>query len=340
MPFISVADLADGAADAPPLDEDGRLADPVFLVDVQRESPSDVVDKARARAERCDRILIGVSRNGPSPLSAALDLTLTGAGNGRECVPVADPEQEAHRLASTVGRNPQASLVLRQLLRGTATLPVPAALEMESYAYSTLLAGPEFHRWLESRRPRESTVDDPVLVRRTADDLHITLNCPERRNAYGRQLRDALCDALRIAVFDATVQHVVLDGAGPAFCAGGDLAEFGTAPDLVTAHFVRTAAGAGRLVHALAERLEVRVHGSCVGAGVELPALAAKVTSAADATFRLPEIGMGLVPGAGGTVGIPRRIGRWRTLYLALSGQPLPAVTALEWGLVDGLTEG
>jgi enoyl-CoA hydratase/carnithine racemase len=47
---------------------------------------------------------------------------------------------------------------------------------------------------------------------------------------------------------------------------------------------------------------------------------------------------MGLIPGAGGTVGIPRRIGRWRTLHLALTGRPLDAATALQWGLVDRIS--
>ena len=54
-------------------------------------------------------------------------------------------------------------------------------------------------------------------------------------------------------------------------------------------------------------------------------------------TFRLPETGMGLIPGAGGTVSIPRRIGRWRTLYLALADRPIGAATALAWGLADRL---
>jgi enoyl-CoA hydratase/carnithine racemase len=161
------------------------------------------------------------------------------------------------------------------------------------------------------------------------------LNRPQRRNAYGRQLRDELCDALRVAVGDPWVSRVVLDGAGPCFCSGGDLAEFGTAPDLATAHFVRTLGGAGRLVHELRDRAEVRVHGPCVGAGVELPAFAGTVIAAEGTTFTLPEVAMGLIPGAGGTVSIPRRIGRWRALYLALSGRPLDTATALSWGLID-----
>ena len=93
----------------------------------------------------------------------------------------------------------------------------------------------------------------------------------------------------------------------------------------------------GGSCHRLADRVEARVHGPCVGAGIELPAFAGRVVAAPDTTFRLPEISMGLIPGAGGTVSIPRRIGRWRTLHLALGGGPLGAADALEWGLVDAV---
>ena len=80
------------------------------------------------------------------------------------------------------------------------------------------------------------------------------------------------------------------------------------------------------------------VHGACVGAGVELPAFAGHVIARPDATFRLPELRMGLIPGAGGTVSIPRRIGRDRFLEMALTGDPVDATTALDWGLIDELS--
>ncbi|GAA3231493.1 hypothetical protein GCM10017691_25430 [Pseudonocardia petroleophila] len=138
---------------------------------------------------------------------------------------------------------------------------------------------------------------------------------------------------------DETVTRIVLDGAGPAFCAGGDLDEFGTTPDPVTAHLVRTRGGPARPLHLLAARTEAWVHGACVGAGIELPAFAGRIVARPDATFRLPEVGMGLIPGAGGTVSIPRRIGRWRTLHLALRGTTVDAQTALRLGLVDEVRE-
>jgi enoyl-CoA hydratase/carnithine racemase len=163
----------------------------------------------------------------------------------------------------------------------------------------------------------------------------VTLDRPERHNAYSGELRDALVEALSLAAADSSIRELVLDGAGPSFCSGGDLAEFGTFPDPATAHAVRSTRSAAPLLAACAARTTAYVHGACIGAGVELPAFAARVIAAPDAFFELPEVGMGLVPGAGGTVSLPRRIGRQRTAWLALSGARIDAKTALDWGLVD-----
>lgn len=305
----------------------------------------DVVAAAVRAAADSDAVVIGLAvSGGPAPelepLLEALDVTLAPVAGRREVVAVADPLVELERMRAVVSAHPHATTVLAGLLRTTAALPVPTALDVESTAYSMLLGGPEFAAWLVRRgdRPLPPLVAaDPLVVRRTADVLHLTMNRPERRNAYGREVRDALVDALQIAVLDGSIRRVVLDGAGSSFCSGGDLDEFGTTPDLVTAHLVRTRGGAGRPLHHLADRTEVRVHGSCVGAGIELPAFAGRVVASPDTTFRLPEVGMGLVPGAGGTVSIPLRIGRWRTFHLALTGTEIDARTARDWGLVDEL---
>jgi hypothetical protein len=266
----------------------------------------------------------------------------TGSAIDRACVvEVADVAATVTALHAAAVRHPHAAVMLARLMRCTGTLPVPDALVLESLAYSTLLGGADFARWLASRGPRPlpPPVTDPVRVDRTGDQLRITLNRPERRNAYGRELRDALVRALELAEWDATIGRVVLQGAGPAFCSGGDLDEFGTTPDLSTAHFVRTGAGAALPLHRLSDRVEVRLHGACVGAGIELPAFACRVVAAPGTRIRLPEVAMGLIPGAGGTVSIPRRIGRSRTFFLALSGEYIDAATALTWGLVDELSE-
>ncbi|MCU1376593.1 MAG: enoyl-CoA hydratase/isomerase family protein, partial [Actinomycetia bacterium] len=100
-------------------------------------------------------------------------------------------------------------------------------------------------------------------------------------------------------------------------------------------HVIRTTRSAGRLLHALGDRVTVEVHGACVGAGTELAAFGAHVGARNFAFFRLPEVSMGLVPGAGGTVSVTRRIGRHRTAWLALTGARIDVATALAWGLVD-----
>ena len=180
---------------------------------------------------------------------------------------------------------------------------------------------------------------DVVVVDREGDTLHLTLNRPAVRNTFNAAMRDALVDALELPAVDPSINAVVLDGAGKTFCSGGDLDEFGTLPDPATAHLIRLERNAGRAIHRVRDRVTVVVHGDCVGAGVELPAFAARVIARPDTTFRLPEVAMGLVPGAGGTVSLPRRIGRERTEWLALTGEAIDAPTALDWGLVDEIEE-
>jgi enoyl-CoA hydratase/carnithine racemase len=148
-------------------------------------------------------------------------------------------------------------------------------------------------------------------------------------------MRDALCESLALAIQDASVRRIVLHGAGASFCSGGDLDEFGTLPDPATAHAIRSTRSPAALLARVAERAVAHVHGACVGAGAELPAFCARVMADPGAFFELPEVSLGLVPGAGGTVSLPRRIGRQRTAWLALTGRRLPAEEARAWGLVD-----
>jgi enoyl-CoA hydratase/carnithine racemase len=174
-----------------------------------------------------------------------------------------------------------------------------------------------------------------VLLRRDGARLSITLNVPERRNAFSATVREALLEALLLAEADQTIESVELRGAGPAFCSGGDLDEFGSATDLVAAYLVRLARAPWRVIDRIASKVTVYAHGACVGAGTEITAYAGRVVASSEAFFALPEVRMGLVPGAGGSVSVVRRIGRHRAAWLMLSGERLPAATALRWGLVD-----
>ncbi|MEU8896029.1 enoyl-CoA hydratase/isomerase family protein [Nocardia sp. NPDC048505] len=180
---------------------------------------------------------------------------------------------------------------------------------------------------------------DAVQVRRAGSALTVVLNQPGRRNALGAGMREELLAALTVAEADPGIESVELGGSGPAFCSGGDLAEFGAATDPVAAYLVRLERAPWRVLDRIAGRVTVRVHGACVGAGAEIAAFGGRVVAAPDTWFRFPEIAMGLIPGAGGTVSVPRRIGRWRAAWLMLSGTPLAAREALRWGLVDEITE-
>ena len=250
-------------------------------------------------------------------------------------------EDDLEKAASAVVARPLASAALVDLLRHTEKMGLHDALVAESLTYSVLQAGPEFAVWAATHpaeRAAPSASSEPaVLVSRTGDRLDIVLNRPERHNAYSVEMRDALTEALELAAADASLHEIVLSGRGPSFSAGGDLSEFGSRPDPATAHAVRAARNAARLLSHCAERARAEVHGACIGAGAELAAFAAFVIARPDAYFELPEVTMGLVPGAGGTASIPRRIGRQRTAFLALTGARIDAKTALEWGLVDSI---
>jgi enoyl-CoA hydratase/carnithine racemase len=209
----------------------------------------------------------------------------------------------------------------------------------ESAVYSLLQSGTEFAAWRASRPPQQqqSGGEPAVLIERTGDHLSLVLNRPHVRNALNREMRDALLQGFGLAASDPSISEVVLSGAGESFCSGGDLGEFGTFTDPASAHVIRLITSIGRAMDAMGKRLVVQVHGPCAGSGVELPAFAPRVVAVPTFSARLPEVGMGLIPGAGGTVSITRRIGRHRMALLALTGATIDAETALEWGLVDEL---
>jgi enoyl-CoA hydratase/carnithine racemase len=216
----------------------------------------------------------------------------------------------------------------------------------ESLAYSTLQSGPEFARWLSERGPATAPeIPDPVQVQRrpttNGDTLFVRFNRPQRHNAFSTDARAALLEALEVARLDPSVTEVVLSGNGPSFCSGGDLAEFGSFSDPASAHLARTrhspALVLDELTTRLGRRCRAQVQGQVLGSGLEMAAFCGWVHAERDAVFGLPELGLGLLPGAGGTVSITRRIGRWRTAYLVLSGRTIDAPTALRWGLIDAV---
>ena len=266
----------------------------------------------------------------------AFDIVLAEGGHGATTIVVDDAAAEVQELRNAVAASPQASVALVQLLRLCEFTTVEQALHGESLTYAVLQTGATFQAWLTTRTPTPVIDDKPaVLAERDGGLLTITLNRPERRNALNTAMRDQLTEALELLDLDPSLDGAVLRGNGPNFSAGGDLDEFGSTPSPAVGHHVRTVRSLPRLVHRVRDRLRVHVHGSCVGAGIELPAFAHAVIADPDTTFRLPEIGFGLVPGAGGTVSVSRRCGRQRTAWWAIRGTTIDTATARSWGLID-----
>ncbi|HZT67869.1 MAG TPA: enoyl-CoA hydratase/isomerase family protein [Acidimicrobiales bacterium] len=332
-------DLVGGGLDPEAL---GTLAGrPVIVVSVD-DTPATA--RCAQLLVRIPCVTIGVDFPGSVPLSAeGFDILLTTRPEPPAPWLGSGPQAMLADLELAVSRSPEASVALVQLLRLGTALDTGSALVAESLAYGLLQSGSGFGRWLAERTAPARPAEDhgpAVLADRSGATLRLTLNRPSVHNAYSAAMRDALVEGLALAAADLTIKSVELSGAGPSFCSGGDLTEFGATPDPVTGHLVRSTRHPAWWLAELGPKTSAFVHGSCVGAGVELPAFAGRVVAHPDTTFRLPEVEMGLIPGAGGTASLPRRIGRHRTAYLALTGKAIDAATALSWGLVDEIGSG
>jgi len=162
----------------------------------------------------------------------------------------------------------------------------------------------------------------------------VTLDRPERLNAYDVAMRDDLFAVLDAADRDPEVRALVLRGAGRAFSSGGDLAEFGSAPSPVVARAVRFQRDVwGRLL-ALRAATVAAVHGWAAGGGMEMALLCDVRVAAVDARFALPETGLGMIPGVAGTQTLPRAVGLARALDVTLTGRALDAREAVTMGFV------
>ena len=166
----------------------------------------------------------------------------------------------------------------------------------------------------------------------------ITLNRPDKMNAFTRALHGALREALKQAR-DPEVRAVVITGAGRGFCAGQDLTEFGESGD-VGAALRETYHPNVLAIRALEKPVIAAVNGACAGAGLSL-ACACDIRIAADnASFVPGFIGIGLVPDAGGTYFIHRLLGASRAFEWMSSNRRLTAAEAHAWGIVSEVVEG
>lgn len=177
---------------------------------------------------------------------------------------------------------------------------------------------------------------------RAGHTLVVTIDRPEARNALSLAMGSKLVEVWRTFAADDDLRVAVLTGAGDqAFCAGADLKEVGAWYASMTPeerrHRAETEPGLGGITRNLdpGKPIIAAVNGACLAGGLEL-ALACDIRIAADtATFGLPEVRWGLIPGAGGTQRLPRAIPESMAMEMLLTGHPIDAATALRIGLVS-----
>ena len=165
---------------------------------------------------------------------------------------------------------------------------------------------------------------------------YVTLNRPQALNAYNLQMRDELYQVLGAIRDDPEVRVVIFQGAGErAFCAGADLAEFLTAPSPVIARQVRWERDIWGLFLSITKPLIAALHGYVLGSGLEIALCCDIRLASEDAQFGLPEVGLGIIPAAGGSQTLPRIIGRASALEMLLTGRWIGAEEARRLKLVN-----
>jgi len=169
----------------------------------------------------------------------------------------------------------------------------------------------------------------------------VSLNRPEALNVYNIQMRDDLYEVLGAIRDDDEVRVGILKGAGDkAFCAGADLSEFLSAPPPVAARKIRFDRDVWRLFLSIPQPLIAALHGYVLGSGLEIALCCDMRIAAADTQFGLPEMGLGIIPAAGGTQTLPRAIGRSRALEMLLTNRWISGQQAFQFHLVNRLVPG
>jgi enoyl-CoA hydratase/carnithine racemase len=177
---------------------------------------------------------------------------------------------------------------------------------------------------------------ETILYEKKEHISYVTLNRPKALNAYSVQMRDDLYEVLRAIKDDDEVRVTIIKGAGDkAFCAGADLTEFLTAPSAIEARQIRFRRDLWKLFLSIPQPLIAAVHGYVLGSGMEIAACCDIRIASEDTVFGLPEVGLGIIPGAGGTQTIPRVMGLSRSLDMLLTGRRLNGREARDTGLVN-----
>jgi 3-hydroxyacyl-CoA dehydrogenase len=176
-------------------------------------------------------------------------------------------------------------------------------------------------------------INASVDLRRDGEIAVVTVDNPPV-NALKHDVRAGLVEGLRQAGDDDAVEAVVIACAGRTFFAGADITEFGKPPQAPGLHDVIAA------IEAMQKPVVAALHGTALGGGFELALACHYRVAIASARVGLPEVKLGLLPGAGGTQRLPRLIGPEKALKMIVTGEPIGAPEALADGIIDEIVEG
>lgn len=179
-----------------------------------------------------------------------------------------------------------------------------------------------------------------LLYEKNKHIAYVTLNRPKALNVYNIQMRDDLYEVLGSVKDDNEIRVVILKGSGEkAFCAGADLSEFLTAPPPVAARQARFERDVWGLFLNIPQPLIAALHGYILGSGIEMALCCDIRIASEDARFGLPEVGLGIIPAAGGTQTLPRTIGYGKALDMLLTNRWIDAEEAYQTHMVNHVVQ-
>ena len=173
-----------------------------------------------------------------------------------------------------------------------------------------------------------------LRVSAEAPAARIVLNRPERRNALSLDLMRETTAALREVSADPAARVVVIEGAGPAFSAGHDLSEMVGSEEAFLSELFEACTVMMETIHELPQPVIAKVHGIATAAGCQLVAACDLAIAAEGTRFATPGVKIGLFCSTP-MVAVSRAVGRKRAMEMLLTGEPIDAATAMEWGLVN-----
>ncbi|CAN5440427.1 3-hydroxyacyl-CoA dehydrogenase NAD-binding domain-containing protein [soil metagenome] len=176
-------------------------------------------------------------------------------------------------------------------------------------------------------------MSEVVKVERHDAVAIVTIDSPPV-NALSAAVRKGIVDGVKSAQADASVKAIVIACAGRTFIAGADITEFGKPPQSPSLHEVI------EVIENSSKPVIAAIHGTALGGGLELALGCHFRVATKDAKLGLPEVKLGLLPGAGGTQRLPRAVGPEMAVKMIVGGDPIGAAEALKNGLIEEVVDG